>query len=112
ARAELSNLSRHLMQAHEREHAALAKTLHEDVCQRMAALTLRLHNLEGAAHDGEIADIRERLARLVGEIAAVSDPLPQRLALLGLTTAAREFCRDLAARYDMAIHFEDDGVPR
>ena len=112
ARAELSNLSRHLMQSHEREQAALAKTLHEDVCQRMAALTLRLHNLEGAAHDGEIADIRERLARLVGEIAAVSDPLPQRLALLGLTTAAREFCRDLAARYDMAIHFEDDGVPR
>jgi hypothetical protein len=32
ARAELSNLSRHLMQAHERERAALAKTLHEDVC--------------------------------------------------------------------------------
>ena len=55
ARAELSNLSRHLMQAHERERAALAKTLHEDVCQRMVALTLRLHNLQGAAHDGEVA---------------------------------------------------------
>ena len=54
ARAELSNLSRHLMQAHERERAALAKTLHEDVCQRMVALTLRLHNLQGAAHDGEV----------------------------------------------------------
>ena len=64
ARAELSNLSRHLMQAHERERAALAKTLHEDVCQRMMALTLRLHNLQGAAHDGEVqavvADISEK----------------------------------------------------
>ena len=48
AHAELSNLSRHLMQAHERERAALATTLREDLCQRMAALTLRLHNLEGA----------------------------------------------------------------
>jgi hypothetical protein len=45
AHAELSNLSRQLMQAHERERAALATTLREDLCQRMAALTLRLHNL-------------------------------------------------------------------
>ena len=49
AHAELSNLSRHLMQAHERERAALAKTLHEDVCQRMMALTIRVHNVQGAA---------------------------------------------------------------
>ena len=53
AHAELSNLSRHLMQAHERERAALAKTLHEDVCQRMMALTIRVHNVQGAARDGE-----------------------------------------------------------
>ena len=116
ARAELSNLSRHLMQAHERERAALAKTLHEDVCQRMVALTLRLHNLQGAAHDGEVravvADISEKLASLVGEIAAVSDPVHQRLELLGLTTAGRRFCEDLSARYDVAIHFQDEDVPR
>ena len=116
ARAELSNLSRHLMQAHERERAALAKTLHEDVCQRMMALTLRLHNLQGAAHDGEVqavvADISEKLASLVGEIAAVSDPVHQRLELLGLTTAGRRFCEDLSARYDVAIHFQDEDVPR
>ena len=116
ARAELSNLSRHLMQAHERERAALAKTLHEDVCQRMMALTLRLHNLQGAAHDGEVqavvADISEKLASLVGEIAAVSDPVHQRLELLGLTTAGRRFCEDLSARYHVAIHFQDEDVPR
>ena len=116
ARAELSNLSRHLMQAHERERAALAKTLHEDVCQRMMALTMRLHNLQGAAHDGEVqavvADISDKLASLVGEIAAVSDPVHQRLELLGLTNAGRGFCEDLSARYDVAVHFQDEDVPR
>ena len=115
ARAELSSLSRHLMQAHERERAALAKTLHEDVCQRMMALTMRLHSLQDAARDGEVqavvADIREKLARLVGEIAAVSDPVHQRLELLGLTTAGRGFCEGLSARYDVAIHFQDEDVP-
>ena len=114
ARVELSNLSRHLILAHERERAALAKTLHEDVCQRMMALTLRLHHVQGA--DGEVqtvvADISEKLARLVGEIAAVSDPVHQRLELLGLTTASRGFCEDVSARYDVAVHFQDEGVPR
>ena len=111
AHAELTNLSRHLMQAQERERAALATTLHEDVCQRMAALTMRLHNLEGAAHDGEVAEINEELRTLVGEIAAASDPAQQRLELLGLPAAVRGFCEDLAERYDMTIYFQDEAVP-
>lgn len=117
ARAELSNLSRRLMQAHERERAALARTLHEDICQRMMALTLRLHNLQGAAvHDGEVqtivADISEKLASLVGEIAAVSDPDHHRLELLGLAAAGRGFCEDVSAQHDVAVHFQDADVPR
>jgi signal transduction histidine kinase len=112
ARAELSNLSRHLMQTHERERAALARTLHDDVCQRMTVLTLRLHKLKGAAPDDEVADISQQLARLVGEIAAVSDPIHQRLELLGLTTAGRGFCEDLSAQHNVEIHFQDEDVPR
>ena len=112
ARADLSNLSRYLMQAREREHAALAKTLRDDVCQRMVALTLRLHQLLGGSHDREIADITETLASLVGEIAAVSDPIHHRLDLLGLVAVGRQFCADLSACYDVAIHFADEGVPR
>ena len=111
ARVELSNLSRHLMRAHEGERAALARTLHEDVCQRMVALTLRLHQLQGPADDSEVADIREELAGLVSEIAAVADPTHQRIELLGLTTAGRRFCEDLSAQYDVAIHYEDDEAP-
>jgi signal transduction histidine kinase len=109
---ELSNLSRHLMQAHERERATLARTLHDDVCQRMVGLTLRLHKLQGVQPAGEIAEIRDELAGLVGEIAAVADPVHQRLQALGLTTAGRRFCQDLSARHDVAIHFQAADVPR
>jgi signal transduction histidine kinase len=112
ARAELSNLSRHLMRAHETERAELARTLHEDVCQRMVALTLRLHNVHDPAHDGEVEDIRAKLASLANEIAAVSDPLHQRLELLGLPCAARRLCADLSAQHGVAIHFHDENVPR
>jgi signal transduction histidine kinase len=111
ARAELSHLSRHLMEAHEREREALARTLHDDVCQRMMVLTLRLHHLQSAGDDGEVADIGDKLASLVGEIAAVSDPIQQRIKLLGLTTVGRGFCVELSARYDVTVHFDDEGVP-
>jgi signal transduction histidine kinase len=111
ARAELSNLSRHLMQAQERDRAALAMTLREDVCQRMVVLTLRLHELEGAADDGEVAGINEELRGLVGQIAAASDPAQQRLELLGLAAAGRSFCEELATRSHVAIHFQDEHVP-
>ena len=108
---ELSTLSRHLIQKHERERAALAKTLHEDVGQRMAALTLRLHSLKGSAQDAEVADIRETLSGLVEKIAAASDPVYGRLELLGLATVGRRWCADLSKRYEVAIHFQDEDVP-
>jgi signal transduction histidine kinase len=112
ARAELSNLSRSLMQAHDQESAALARKLHEDVCQRMVALTLRLHNVPGADNDGELADIRAQLGNMVGEIAEMSKTVHQRLELLGLSSASREFCKELSSRHNLPIHFQDDGVPR
>jgi signal transduction histidine kinase len=110
-RGELSNLSRHLLQAHEQESAALARTLHDDVCQRIVALTLRLHHLQRGAHDSEVADINAKLASLVADLAAMSDPIHQRLELLGLADSVRTFCADLSAGYGVAIHFEDEGVP-
>ena len=111
ANEELSTLSRHLIQERERERAALAKTLHEDVGQRMAALTLRLHSLKGSAHDSEVADIRDTLSGLVDKVAAASDPVYGRLELLGLATVGRRWCADLSKRYEVAIHFQDEDVP-
>jgi signal transduction histidine kinase len=111
-RAELSNLSRHLMQSQEQERAALATRLREDVCQRMVALTLRLHSLEGAAHHDEVADINEELRSLVGEIVAASDSAHRRLELLGLPAACRGFCEGLAERHDVSIHVQADDVTR
>jgi signal transduction histidine kinase len=101
-----------LIQQQERERAALARVLHEDVGQRMAALTLRLHSVEGAAHDGEVADIREKLSSLVDEVAAASDPVYGQIELLGLAAVSRRWCADVSKRYGVAIDFEDHDVPR
>ena len=99
------------MQAQEQERAALAATLREDVCQRMAALTLRLHDLEGAAHDGEVADINAELTR-----PSARSPRRRIRPISGSSYwvcapqdvgSARTYRRSLMWRF----HFRDEDVP-
>lgn len=114
ARDELSSLSRHLMREHEDERAAVSKALHEDVGQRIGMLTMRLQSLKAGAN-GEIEevvdDISGELGALAGEIVTVSDPLYQKIEILGLTAASRSLCNDLSGQHEIAIHFQHEHVP-
>jgi PAS domain S-box-containing protein len=113
----LSSLSRRLMQACENERAWVARELHEDLCQRMVALTLSLRSLSelpGSA-TGEmrirVAELCGRFSELTGEILSISDRIHARLELLGLKTVARGFCEHLSAEHQVVIAFRDNGVP-
>jgi two-component system sensor histidine kinase UhpB len=115
ARAELSNLSRHLMLENEHERAAVSKALHEDVGQRIGVLTMRLHSLKGGQDDevkAVVDEISEQLGALTGDIVTVSDPLYQKIEVLGLTAATRALCEELSSQYEIAIHFQHEDVPR
>jgi signal transduction histidine kinase len=114
ARAELSNLSRHLMRENEDERAAVSKALHEDIGQRIGVLTMRLHRLKASQGDemkAVVDEISEQLGALSGDIVTVSDPLYQKIEVLGLTAATRALCDELSAQYEIAIHFEHEHVP-
>jgi PAS domain S-box-containing protein len=113
----LSSLSRGLMQAYEKERAWIARELHEDLCQRMMALTMRLHSLSELPGSGagemriRVAELCGRFADLTGEILSISDRINARLELLGLRIVARRFCEQLSAERDAVIDFRDGGVP-
>ena len=113
----LSSLSRGLMQANEKERAWIARELHEDLCQRMMGLTMRLHSLSelpgGAAGEMRIrvGELCDRFINLTGEFLSISDGIHARLELLGLRIVARRFCEHLSAEHDAVIDFWDDGVP-
>jgi signal transduction histidine kinase len=115
ARAELSKLSRHLIQAHERERAAIAKKLHDDVCQRIVVLTLRLHGLKASPDDegkqAVVDEISAQLATLASELSTVSDPVYRKIELLGLTATCRRLCDELSAQRDVTVHFQHHDVP-
>ena len=117
ATVALSNLSRGLMQTCEKEREWIGRELHEDLCQRMMALTVNLHGLselpDSAAGEMRIrvAELCGRFIELTGEMLSISDRIHARLDLLGLRTVARRFCERASAEHQAAIEFRDDGLP-
>ena len=117
AQAALERLTQRLIQAHEHERARIARTIHDDVCQELTALTLRLHALSTAAGrsggdvPGEIHELCGQLYALEREILAISDPLYARLQLLGLVETARLYCERQCAEHGLTLGFEDAAVP-
>jgi PAS domain S-box-containing protein len=112
----LSRLSRSVLQAQETERAVTARKLHEDLCQRMLALTLRLHMLSDEADGSDemrprLEELREQFAHLMGDLLALSDPSFARLELLGLTMCAQSLCQDAARRHGMKVEFQSSGMP-
>lgn len=113
----LSNLSRRLMQVCETEREWIGRELHEDLCQRLMALTMDLHTLgdlpDSAAGEmrTRVADLSARFSQLTGEILSISDRIHGRLELLGLGTVARRFCEQLSAERQAAIDFRDRDLP-
>lgn len=103
AEATLARLSQRLMDAQEKERAWIARTIHDDVCQQMTALRMRLEALGQGPGDGaggvrtNIEDLSDQFAGLEREILAISDPVYARLRLLGLAAAARAFCEQRCA---------------
>jgi PAS domain S-box-containing protein len=118
ARVALSTLSRNLMQTQEHERAGIAKELHDDLCQRMMVLTIRLHELSELPHERgdhirhRAAELRDQAADLGGEILAIADRLYCfKLEVFGLVAAARSYCQELSALHDTWVDFSHDAVP-
>jgi PAS domain S-box-containing protein len=119
ARAALSSLSQRLMQAQEQERASIARKLQDDVCQRMIALTMRLHSLSQTSEGGDdeprrssVEALSSQLADMARELLEISDPMSSsKLELLGLAATCKTFCMDLSSRHDVRCEFEDEGLP-
>jgi PAS domain S-box-containing protein len=94
---QMRDLSRRLIGAHEEERALLARELHDDVSQRLAALAIDVGRTEAAASvtsDAQaMRSIREGLVKLSEDIHALAYQLhPSVLEELGLAEALRAEC--------------------
>jgi PAS domain S-box-containing protein len=117
AKAALSALSQTLLRAQEEERARIAREIHDDIGQRLAALSIDLGGLQqrlsenDADVDRTFTDVLHQFAALGSDAQALSHRLhSSKLELLGLSQATASFCRELAAQRRVTIHYTESGI--
>jgi PAS domain S-box-containing protein len=119
AEEALSTVSRRLIEAQEEERAWVARELHDDVNQRLALIAVNLdvlkRELPQSATEAwlRLSELREQIKELGIDVQALSHRLhSSKLKYLGLTAAAKAFCREFSERKRVQIDFRCDSVPR
>jgi PAS domain S-box-containing protein len=113
------NLSGRLIRAQEDERRRIARDLHDDLSQRLALLSVELE-LFGQKPPTQSEAIAGRMLEFSGIVKHLSSDIhrlahelhPAKLSQLGLATAVRGLCKELAAAHQLAIEFESRDVPR
>lgn len=113
----LSELSHRLMDAQEKERAWIARELHDDVCQRMALLTIELERFGQTLPRGA-AELRMRLRELTGRASELGKDIQviahrlhsSKLEYLGIASAAGAFCREVSEQQGVTVAFTHEGV--
>jgi len=116
AEGEVRTLSGRLLTAHEDERRRLARELHDDVTQRLAAMAIQAARLEG--NGGAMVtresphSLRDGLVALSEDVHALSHRLhPTVIEDLGLVEALRAECDRVARNASVPIELETTAVP-
>ncbi|MFO0699636.1 MAG: PAS domain S-box protein [Nitrospira sp.] len=115
---QLEELTAKLLNAQERERQRIARDLHDDVSQRLAALVLEVASLEQhpAPAPGEypqaLAPLREQLEHLSDDVHTLAYRLhPSLLEHAGLCPAVEDHIHQVSRRMDLPISLKIVGVP-
>lgn len=113
---QLRRLSADLEAAEGRERRQIARDLHDDLGQLLAAARIRLSVLCRDARDDvrsvaqEVADLVERANRSTRSLAAQLSPAV--LYELGLLAALEWLAEELSSSFGLAVDIVDDGLPK
>jgi len=119
AREALEKVGGRLIEAQEKERSRIARELHDDICQRLALLSLELEqanqslNGSGAVSKKQINDMRQHCAEIATDLQALSHELhSSKLDYLGVVAAIRSFCREFSKQQSVNIEFTDANVSK
>ncbi len=115
AQQALRDLSGRLIEAQEDERRRIARELHDDVCQRLAVLSVRLgdasHNANGSR--STLKEIREYCSEIANDVQSLSHQLhSSKLDYLGLSAALKGFCGEFSKQHGVHIEFNEPSIPR
>ena len=122
AEQQVKALSGRLINAQEEERARLARELHDDLSQQIAALSIAVGNLkrripeEDGSARAESDQIHQKLVQVSETVRRMSHELhPAILQYAGLAAALQSYCNEFGAltgvEVSLAIHGKFDDVP-
>jgi PAS domain S-box-containing protein len=118
AREALEKVGGQLIAAQEKERSYLARELHDDICQRLAMMSLRIEKVTQGWGSGQmpvseqLKQIWRQCSELTGDVQALSHELhPSILDNLGLVTAVKSFCREFSKQTGAVVDFSHTGIP-
>jgi signal transduction histidine kinase len=117
AEQEAEHLGGRILTAQEDERRRLAREMHDDVTQRLAALAIdaaRMQTDAGAAAGGKpLENLRARLVQLSEDVHSLSYRLhPAVIEDLGLVAALRVECDRVARNEPVSVDFECADLPK
>ncbi|MGA8732204.1 MAG: sensor histidine kinase [Terracidiphilus sp.] len=112
------NIGGRLIEAQEEERSRIARDLHDDICQRLALLSMELEqvSLESIDSNGwinpKVEEIRQHCSDIATDVQAISHQLhSSKLEYLGVVPALRSLCREFCQQHDVNVVFTDEDVP-
>ena len=106
-----------LISAQEAERTRIARDLHDDACQAVAAITVEVGNLRHEAGDLQDPAVQEGLFSVQRRIARVAESLrllshdlhPSLLQHVGLVAALEAHCAEVEQRHHIRVAFRAEG---
>jgi PAS domain S-box-containing protein len=118
AQRALEQVSGQLIEAQEKERTRIARDLHDDICQRLALLSMELEQAKSVSK-GRVAatksleEIRQHCSEIAGDVQSLSHQLhSSKLDFLGIVTAIRGFCKEFSKQNSVSVEFTDRQLPK
>jgi PAS domain S-box-containing protein len=118
AQQALQRVSGQLIEAQEKERSRIARELHDDICQRLALLSVELttaHRSSNGSREAmkeSLRDIQNHCSEIAGDVQSLSHQLhSSKLDYLGISAAIRGFCAELSKQHELDIEFSEEDVP-
>lgn len=105
-----------LIHSQELERQRIARELHDDFSQRIAALNIEIDSM---ANHADSDQLRARLRLLSAQAAEIASDVhrmsyelhPSKLQIVGLVVALQSLCRDLSKQRQLEVSFTPDMIP-
>jgi two-component system sensor histidine kinase UhpB len=106
-----------LIRAQEAARARIARDLHDDICQRLAALSIGIGDITRRRIHGQEFALQPALTTLHGEVLDLLDAVrrishelhPNTLRQLGLVAALEAHCFEVEQRHDVQVALRAEG---